>query len=296
MRRATLIVGLVFVGLVGCATTSGDRASAEGSGAQNQSTPNVSKHPERVWKEPRSHEVPTTSSADVEDMETLEVAYAATSVDAGTPLTAELVEWKSVPVAFLPPNPLLESEFDIYRQTPVRRSVGTDQMILTSDFAAAEVDSSLSSKIPKGERGYPIDVEGDLGVETGDRVDVLVTVRPDQFGGEKDEKPDVISVVALQKVVVLSVPDDSANGGKVVLSVTLDEAKLLDVARTTGRVTLLLRNRKDSGVSATDRSTGRQLLQNIEVINRQRRKRIDARRPDHGDKQKDDVEILRDSE
>ena len=69
----------------------------------------------------------------------VEVIKAAVNMPRGTPLTKDRVTYEKVPRKFLPPNPLLESELNIYLGSPVAVNVDEGAMILTSDFSVAEV-------------------------------------------------------------------------------------------------------------------------------------------------------------
>ena len=53
----------------------------------------------------------------------VEVVKAARNIPAGTPLTKDRITTEKVPRKFLPPNPLLESELNIYLGTPVAVNV-----------------------------------------------------------------------------------------------------------------------------------------------------------------------------
>ena len=53
---------------------------------------------------------------------------------AGTPLTKDHIIAVDIPEKFLPPNPLLEQDLQIYLGTPLAVNLEEGAMILTSDF------------------------------------------------------------------------------------------------------------------------------------------------------------------
>ena len=228
----------------------------------------------------------------------VEVVKAARNIPAGTPLTKDRITTEKVPRKFLPPNPLLESELNIYLGTPVAVNVEEGAMILTSDFSVAEVARTLSSKIPPEERAMSLAVDAISGVSgllrPGDRVDILGTF---PIGTKEELVEDAsgnkavgyVTMTLLQNVTMLAVGqeisdvpsgDGQRRGGSystVTLSVTIDEAELLTIAQTRGKMTLLLRNREDVEVSTITKKTLREVLEDLEVIQEKRQIRI--RRP-----------------
>lgn len=72
----------------------------------------------------------------------VQVVKAAREIDAGTPLARDAITTSKVPRKFLPPNPLLESELNIYLGTPTARALSAGSMILASDFTHSFIDTS----------------------------------------------------------------------------------------------------------------------------------------------------------
>lgn len=227
--------------------------------------------------------------------ETRPVVKAARNIPAGTPLTQELITTEQVPVKFLPPNPVMEKDVDIYLGTPLAVNVQEGAMILTSDFSVAEVSRDLSSKIPEEERALSIPVDAVSGVSglltPGDRVDILGTfpvsskdeLIPDAQGGGS---VGYVTMTLLQNVTLLAAGQRISSVGQqdrrstystVTLSLTIDEAELLTIAQTRGKLTLLLRNRDDVAVAAVSKQTLKQVLEKLEVIQEQREKRVKRR-------------------
>lgn len=231
----------------------------------------------------------------------VEVVKAARDIPAGTPLTQDKVTSEKVPQRFLPPNPVLKEEFDIYAGTPVANHIEEGAMILASDFAVSETSSNLSAKIPPGERAMSVPVDNISGVSgllrPGDRVDLLGTFpvgSKDQVIQEAGGGQSVgyVTMTLLQNVTLLAVGQEisgvrsgqqgggRARGGysTVTASVTIDEAELLTIAQTRGELTLLLRHSEDVEIGSVKRKTLKKVLEDLEVINRAREVRVRKRR------------------
>lgn len=226
------------------------------------------------------------------------VVKAARSIAAGTPLTPDVITTELVPEKFLPPNPIMKKDIDIYISTPLAVNVQEGAMILTSDFAVAEVSRDLSSKIPAGERAMSVPVDAISGISglltPGDRVDVLGTfpvtdkdeLVPDAQG---QDSVGFVTMTLLQNVTLLAVGRQLSNVGQsdnregiyntVTMSLTVAESELLTIAQTRGKLMLLLRNREDVDVAAVTRQTLRQVLKDLELIQEVRNTNIAKKRP-----------------
>ena len=226
----------------------------------------------------------------------VEVVKAARNIPAGTPLAKDKITTEQVPQRFLPPNPLLENDLNIYLGTPLAVNVEEGAMILTSDFSVQEVSRTLSSKIPPEERAMSVAVDAISGVSgllrPGDRVDILGTfpigTKDQVVTNEKGEDGvGYVTMTMLQNVTLLatgqelsdvtSSENQQGRGNSyatVTVSVTVDEAELLTIAQTRGKMTLLLRNREDVDVSTVSKRTLREVMEELEIIQRRRNDRI----------------------
>lgn len=232
----------------------------------------------------------------------VEVVKAARNIPAGTPLAKDKITTEQVPQRFLPPNPLLENDLNIYLGTPLAVNVEEGAMILTSDFSVQEVSRTLSTKIPPEERAMSIAVDAISGVSgllrPGDRVDILGTfpigTKDQVVTNEKGEEGvGYVTMTMLQNVTLLATGQElsdvtssenqqgrGSSYATVTLSVTIDEAELLTIAQTRGKMTLLLRNREDVDVSTVSKRTLREVMEELEIIQRRRNDRTPkARKP-----------------
>ncbi len=227
----------------------------------------------------------------------VEVVKAARNIPSGTPLTKDRITTEQVPQRYLPPNPLLEQDLNIYLGQPLAVNVEQGAMILTSDFSVQEISRTLSSKVPVDERAMTVAVDPVSGLagllKPGDRVDVLGTFpmgSKDQMIADVSGKDAVgyVTMPLLQNVTLLAVGSqisdvmaDQRNAGQyntVTVSVTVDEAELLTIAQTRGTLMLLLRNREDVNVTTVTQKTLKGVLKELNVIAEEREKRVKRQR------------------
>ncbi len=72
----------------------------------------------------------------------VEVVKAARNIPAGTPLTKDRITTEMVPERFLPPNPLLIEDLNIYLGIPFAVNVEEGAMVLASDFSVHELEAN----------------------------------------------------------------------------------------------------------------------------------------------------------
>jgi pilus assembly protein CpaB len=99
----------------------------------------------------------------------------------------------------------------------------------------------------------------------GNYVDIMVNTQND--GGKRGEKDKAISKIVLERILVLAVAQESdrdATKPKVVNAVTLEvspeHAEMLDLARSVGALSLVLRNQADPKPGDTAGATKATLL------------------------------------
>lgn len=229
------------------------------------------------------------------DEYTVDVAVASTNIPAGQRLNEERVTTKEVPRQFLPANPLMANDIEIYLGQPLGEEISAGDMILISDFSVDRAAQTLSGRIPSGERAMTIPVDAISGVagllEPGDRVDILGTF---PVGQEDELIPDArgqqqegyATMSLLQNVTLLAVgprmsgTEEEVRGGgysNVTLSLTPDEAELMIIAQTRGELSLLLRNREDVEQVSVEQTTLREVLEDLDMLNEERRERVERR-------------------
>lgn len=205
---------------------------------------------------------------------TNKVVVAARDVDLGTRLTPEmlkLVEWPSgsiPPGAIQDTNTLLKDEARV-----VRVSLTRGEPVLDSKLAPLGTKGGLSAVIKEGKRAITVRVNDVVGVAgfalPGNYVDIVVNTLDDASKAAGKDKP--ISKIVLERILVLAVAQEVGRDEtkpKVVNAVTLEvtpaEAEKIDLARSVGTLSLVLRNQIDDKSVETEGITKRDLLKRLE--------------------------------
>ncbi len=181
------------------------------------------------------------------------VIVATRDIDVGTRLTPELLESKdwlrtSTPQGAFQDVKLLDSRV-------VRVNLTRGEPLLEAKLAPVGTTGGLSGVIAEGKRAITVRVNDVVGVAgfalPGNKVDILINT--------KDEKEKGISKIVLEQILVLAVAQDVGRDEtkpKVVTAVTLEvtpeEAEKLDLARSIGTLSLVLRNQVDTGSGTTE--------------------------------------------
>lgn len=175
------------------------------------------------------------------------IVVAASPIEAGTvvaPAQVKTVEWHAPD---LPLQVLQDAKNVVGRVT--RYPLQPGEPVLESKLAPANTKAGLSAVITPGKRAISVRVNEVIGVAgfamPGNFVDVLVS------GKDNDQNP--FSRVVITRAKVLAVAQDTTGDpGKpkvsnaVTLELTPPEAERLDLARTIGTLSLVLRNESDA--------------------------------------------------
>ncbi len=185
--------------------------------------------------------------------QTFKVVVAAANVVAGSRLTPELmrsVDWpaeNSLAGSFSDAQPLVNRIAVV--------TLGAGEPILEQKLAPVGSKAGLSALIAPGMRAVAVRVNDVAGVAgfalPGNHVDVMVNIQDDQG--------KMVSKIVLQRILVLAVAQDAAVKddvkAKVVNTVTLEvtpqQAEALDLARSVGSLSLILRNQVDEKAAIT---------------------------------------------
>ena len=145
-----------------------------------------------------------------------------------------------------------------------RQAIFPGEAILETDLAPVGSRGGLEAAIEPGKRAITVRVNDVIAVagfaHPGSFVDVLVSA--------KDKKGEPFSMIVLNRVKILAIAQETQSDPampKVVNAVTLeltpDEAESLDLARSVGTLSLVLRNESDRKQIATDGAQMDELLQ-----------------------------------
>jgi len=197
------------------------------------------------------------------DIATNRVVVAARDIELGSPLTPDMltsVEWPSgsLPTGAIN-DPLLLSD------RVVKVTLMRGEPILESKLAPKGTKGGLSSVIAEGKRAITVKVNEVVGVAgfalPGNHVDIMVNT--------DDERERMVSKIVLENILVLAVAQEASRDDtkpKVVNAVTLEvtpqEAEKIDLARSVGNLSLVLRNQVDKGEVPTVGMRKNELLQN----------------------------------
>jgi pilus assembly protein CpaB len=151
----------------------------------------------------------------------------------------------------------------------VRASVLSGEPVLESKLAPVGSKGGLSAVVAEGKRAMTVRVNDVIGVAgfalPGNYVDIIVNTQEENAkSGNKDQQ---ISKIVLEHILVLAVAQEVGRDetkpkvvSAVTVEVTPDQAEKLDLARSVGTLSLMLRNQIDLKMAGTDGATKMSLL------------------------------------
>ena len=193
------------------------------------------------------------------------VVVAAIDIELGSRLNPQMLKSVDWPSASVPSGAV--SDVQSLQDRVIKTSILRGEPILEAKLAPIGSKGGLSAVIPEGKRAMTVRVNDVIGVAgfalPGNYVDIVVNTQLDGEGrGDKQ-----ISKIVLEHILVLAVAqeaDRDETKPKVVNAVTLEltpeQAEKLDLARSVGTLSLVLRNQVDSSGVATTGIMKRQLL------------------------------------
>jgi len=195
------------------------------------------------------------------------VAVAASDINQGTRLIAanlQLVEW---PAGSVPPGAI--TDLKTLENRVARASIGKGEPVLEAKLAPPGAMGGLSAVVAAGKRAITVRVNDVVGVAgfalPGNYVDILVSL--ESAGGDDGARAAAISKIVLERILVLAVAQESNRDDtkpRVVNAVTLelapDQVEKLDLARSIGSLSLVLRNQVDPQPANTAGATRESVL------------------------------------
>lgn len=151
----------------------------------------------------------------------------------------------------------------------VHTDIGRGEPVLESKLAPPGTTGGLSAVVAAGKRAMTVRVNDVVGVAgfalPGNYVDILVNLQA--AGGDMGPAAQSISKIVLERILVLAVAQESAvddSKPRVVNAVTLelspDQVEKLDLARSIGSLSLVLRNQVDPQPANTAGATRASVL------------------------------------
>ena len=196
------------------------------------------------------------------------IVVAAVDIELGSKVNAEMLSSVDWPSGSVPSGAFKETKQ--VQDRIVKASVLRGEPLLERKLAPAGTLGGLSAVIAEGKRAMTVRVNDVVGVAgfalPGNYVDVMVNAQQDK---EKDkaEEGKQISKTVLERVLVLAVAQEAGRDDtkpKVVSAVTLElspqDSEKLDLARSVGTLSLVLRNQVDQKTVTTAGVTKNELF------------------------------------
>ena len=195
-----------------------------------------------------------------------QVVVARTEIGLGQRLAPEMLKLVDWPKNSLPPGAHLSTEKLDGRV--LKAGLQRGEPVLEAKLAPQGTQGGLSAVISEGKRAITVRVNDVIGVAgfalPGNYVDIIVNTQKD---GERINHDQNISKIVLEKILVLAVAQEVSRDetkprvvNAVTLEVTPEEAEKIDLARSVGSLSLVLRNQVDPNPIRTAGITKNDLL------------------------------------
>lgn len=195
------------------------------------------------------------------------LAVAAVDINLGTRLTPEMVRLADWPADSIPNGSFIDLKTLDTRVTRV--SLQRGEPLMETKLAMVGATGGLSAVVAEGKRAMTVRVNDVVGVAgfalPGNFVDILVSTQGESKKVDRTEQH--ISKLVLERILVLAVAQEASQNetkpkvvNAVTLEVTPEQAEKLDLARTVGQLSLVLRNQIDLQPTMTGGATKQTLL------------------------------------
>ena len=185
------------------------------------------------------------------------VVVAATDVQLGSKLNPQMLQVVDWPATSVPAGAF--EDMKQLEDRVVRTGVARGEAVIEKRLMPPGAQGGLSAVISEGKRAMTVRVNDVVGVAgfalPGNYVDVMVNAQQDRA---HSDRPLPVSMTVLEHVLVLAVAQEAGRDEtkpKVVNAVTLElspeDAEKLDLARSVGTLSLVLRNQLDQQRVAT---------------------------------------------
>ena len=199
---------------------------------------------------------------------TNKVAVALLDISLGARIAPETVRMVDWPANALPPGAFNDPK--LLDSRVARTSILHGEPIMESKLAPPGTQGGLSAVVGEGKRAMTVRVNDVVGVAgfalPGNYVDILVNTQ-DELAKNASGRDPSISKIVLERILVLAIAQESSRDDtkpKVVNAVTLeltpDQAEKLDLARSVGTLSLVLRNQIEDKPVNTEGATKTSLL------------------------------------
>lgn len=194
------------------------------------------------------------------------IVIAAVDIELGARINSQMLTTAEWPTGSVPEGAFTDLKALEGRIAKV--SLARSEPVLERKLAPVGSQGGLSAVIAEGKRAMTVRVNDVVGVAgfalPGTYVDVMVNAKQDESGGREGRQ---ISKTVLENVLVLAVAQEASRDDtkpKVVSAVTLElspeDSEKLDLARSVGTLSLVLRNQVDKKPVATRGMTKHELF------------------------------------
>ena len=195
------------------------------------------------------------------------IAVASTDTSLGQRLTPQLVQLVDWPSSSVPPGAF--KQIDELDGRVLRTNLLRGEPVLLAKLAPIGTQGGLSAVIGDGKRAITVRVNDVIGVAgfalPGNYVDIIVNTQRE--AGDATARDKSISKIVLERILVLAVAQEVGRDdtkprvvNAVTLEVTPQQAEKIDLARSVGTLSLVLRNQIDPLVADTTGVTKASLL------------------------------------
>ncbi|HSV58991.1 MAG TPA: Flp pilus assembly protein CpaB [Variovorax sp.] len=195
------------------------------------------------------------------------VVVAAVDIELGSRINAQMLNTVDWPTSSMPPGAF--TDLAQINERVVRSAILRGEAVLEGKLAPVGSKGGLSAVIADGKRAMTVRVNDVVGVAgfalPGNYVDVMVNAQQDKAGS--NARPMPITKTVLENVLVLAVAQEASRDDSkpkvvnaVTLELSLEDSEKLDLARSVGTLSLVLRNQMDKAKVATDGITKNKLF------------------------------------
>ena len=180
------------------------------------------------------------------------VVVAAADIQLGSRLNSQMLKTVDWPAGSIPTGAMAKAES--LEDRVVKTSILRGEPILEAKLAPVGTKGGLSAVIPEGKRAMTVRVNDVIGVAgfalPGNYVDIVVNTQIEGGGSGRGDRQ--ISKIVLESILVLAVAQEANRDetkprvvNAVTLELTPEQAEKLDLARSVGTLSLVLRNQID---------------------------------------------------
>jgi pilus assembly protein CpaB len=201
-----------------------------------------------------------------------EIAVAAVDIELGGRLSPEMLKMVKWPAGSVPPGAF--AQLAVLDGRVAKTSITRGEPVLDAKLAPVGTKGGLSAVVQEGKRAMTVRVNDVVGVAgfalPGNYVDIMVNTSDE--GSRRGDQDKSISKIVLERILVLAVAQEASRDetkprvvNAVTLEVTPEEAEKLDLSRSVGTLSLVLRNQIDPKPGETAGATKATLLKD-EVV------------------------------